>query len=233
MSAQKLLEYQKIDMNIYKIERAYQQSDEMRRLAQCKAEVKNKRDSLNNLVTELDKCYAMLSALEGKLNEIIEEGKTLDTDFSDFAEIKDYDKYEKDLAKHEENVSNINKDIVKTIRRIAEINDANAQTNDLITKLVAKFDVLKQDAERKRQESLKGAIPYAKKLKELEPEIDETLMKRYKEIRQKKMPVLVPYSDESCLGCGINIKLEVENSLINLFDIAECPHCGRMVYKMK
>ena len=129
-------------------------------------------------------------------------------------------------------VTNLNKDILKTVRRISEINDANAKTCEILTKLVSQFEIIKQNAERKRQESLRGAIPFAKQLRDLEPSIDPDLLIKYKEIRKKKMPVLVPYSDESCLGCGINIKLEVEHHLQNAFDVTECPHCGRLVYKM-
>lgn len=232
MTAQKLLDYQKIDLNIYKIEKSYQQSEEMKRLVACREEIKNKRDLLNTLASELDKCYANLTALEKKLNEVEEESNKLDMDFADFSDIKDFDKYEKDLAKVEETVANLNKDILKTVRRISEINDANAKAYEILTKLISQFEIIKQNAERKRQESLRGAIPFAKQLREMEQSIDPDLLNKYKEIRKKKMPVLVPYSDESCLGCGINIKLEVEHALQNQFDVAECPHCGRLVYKM-
>lgn len=232
MSAKNLLDYQKIDLNIYKIEKAYQQSDEMKRLVVCRDEIKNKRDALTGFAPELEKCYAALNTLEKKLQEAEDDSAKLDTNFADYSDIKDFDKYEKDLSKIEENVANLNKEIIKTVRKIAEINDMYSKTYDLLTKLIAQYDVIKQDAERKRQESLRGAIPFAKQLRDLEPTIDPNLLAKYKEIRKKKMPVLVPYSAESCLGCGINIRLEVEHNLQNQFDVTECPHCGRLVYKM-
>ena len=158
----------------------------------------------------------------------------LETDFSEFKDLKDYDKYEKDLVKYEENLGNISKEVNRIIKRIAEINDSNKKINDQITKLVNEFNNAKIATEEKRKELLREAVPFAKQLKALEPELNEKLYNKYKELRaKKKMPAIVPYSDGNCLGCGIEIAVEVDKLMINQFDIAECPHCGRIIYKLK
>lgn len=233
MSVEKILEYQKIDFNIYKKEKDFAQSTEMKRMLLCKEEVKNKRDSLDALVSELDKCYALLDNLERRLNEEDVNRTSFETDFSDYTDIKEFDKYEKNFSKYEETVSAIIKDIQKTIKRIGEINESNKKINDQISRLVVEFNNAKMQTEEKRKILLGEAIPFAKKLKELESSIDENLLSKYKELRKKKkMPAFVPYSDGNCMGCGIGIEVEVGKSMVNPYDCAECPHCGRIVYKL-
>lgn len=232
MSVQKILEYQKIDLNIYKKEKAFAQSAEMKHMVTCKEEIKNKKKTLEDLVAELDKSYALLGALESKIAEFDPEKADLVTDFADYNDIKEFDRYEKDLAKYEENVSNFGKEVTKIIKRIAEIGELNKKINDQIARLVVEFQKAKVATEEKRKEIIREAYPFAKHLKEIEPEIAPEVLAKYKEIRAKKMPVYVPYSDGSCLGCGMGIKLEVDKLLVNPFDSAECPHCGRIVYKL-
>lgn len=233
MSVQKILEYQKIDFNIYKKEKDFAQSSEIKRMATRKEEIKNKRDLLDTLASELDKSYALLNVLEEKLAEQDALNVDFETDFSEFTELKDFDKYEKNFAKYEEEVRNLVKDIQKTISKIAEISDNNKKINDQITKLVIDFNQAKNQAEEKRKMLFREAIPFAKKLKEIEPDIEEKYLVKYKELRaKKKMPAFVPYVDGNCMGCGIGIEVEVGKNMNNLYDCAECPHCGRIVYKM-
>lgn len=234
MSVEKILEYQKIDFNIYKKEKDFAQSNEMKRMLMCKEEVKNKRDSLDALVSELDKCYSLLESLEKRLDEEDANRSSYEDDFTAYTDIKDFDKYEKTFSKYEENVSNIIKEIQKTVKRIAEINDTNKKVNEQISKLVVEFNNAKASTEEKRMTLLKEAVPYAKELKKLEPEIEEKYLNKYKELRaKKKMPAFVPYSEGNCMGCGIGIEVEVGKLMVNPYDCAECPHCGRIVYKMK
>lgn len=233
MSVQKILEYQKIDMNVYKIEKDFAQSEQAKRVMSRKSEIKNKRDMLDTLASELEKSYALLNSLEQKLLYEDAQGKEFETDFSDFSDLKDFDKYEKNFTKYEEEVRNLIKDIQKTISKIAEISDNNQKINNQITKLVADFNLSKVELEKKRKELAVSAIPFAKKLKEIEPEVDEKYLTKYKELRaKKKMPAFVPYIDGNCMGCGIGIEVEVGKYMNNPFDCAECPHCGRIVYKM-
>ena len=233
MSVQKILEYQQIDLNIYKKEKDFAQSNEMKRMVLCKEEVKNKREMLDSLVKELNKCYTLLSTLEKKLDEEDSNRSSFETDFSDYTDIKDFERYEKSLTKYEENISAIVKDIQKNVKRISEINESNKKINEQISKLVVDFNNAKALTEEKRKALFLEAVPFAKKLKELEPEIEEKYLKKYKELRaKKKMPAFVPYNEGSCMGCGIGIEVEVGKQMINQFDCAECPHCGRIVYKI-
>ena len=47
------------------------------------------------------------------------------------------------------------------------------------------------------------------------------------------MPAFVMYSDGNCLGCGMDISVEVDKLITKIGDCAECPNCGRIVYKIK
>ena len=233
MSVQKIIEYQKIDFNIYKIEKNFTQSAEKKRLGQLRDEVKNKMDSLDELMRELEKCYTLLNGLNAKLSAAEELKPETDVDFTKYEDLKEFEKFDKEIAKYEEAVTNVTKEISKIIKRISEIGDINTRVNEQITRLAEEFNTTKNVVEEKKKMLLRDMLPYAKQLKAMEPEIDADILEKYKEIRKKKMPVFVPFSDGSCLGCGINIALEVEKYLVNPFDYTECPHCGRLVYRMK
>ena len=99
MSVNQILEYQKIDMHIYKKENELSKSEEMKRLNMLKNDVKVKNDALNGLVKDLEICYKQLSVQKTKLNEAQEYGKTFDIDFDEFTEIKEFDKFEKELGR--------------------------------------------------------------------------------------------------------------------------------------
>lgn len=232
MSVTQILEYQKIDMHIYKKENELSKSEEMKRLNMLKNDVKVKNDALNGLVKDLEICYKQLSVQKSKLNEAQEYGKTFDIDFDEFTEIKEFDKFEKDLLKYEETINSIVKEINRLIKKISDINAENNKLNDLIDKRIIEFNKAKEACKAKQSDLLKEAFPYAKQLKALEPDIDPKLLTKYKELRTKrKMPAFVMYMDGNCLGCGMEISVEVDKILKNAGDCTECPHCGRIVYK--
>ena len=234
MPVNKILEYQKIDMNIYKKEKELSQSDEMKRLKLYKDDIKLKNDNLNKLLKELSFCYKQLEELEKKFNDTETMSATLDVDFDNFSDIKDFDKFESEMSKYEENLTTINKTVNKIVKRINEIELENKKLNDLIDKRIREFNITKEAATVKQKELLKEALPYAKKLKSLENEIDEKYLKKYRELREKKkMPAFVMYSDGNCLGCGMDISVEVDKLFTKIGDCAECPNCGRIVYKFK
>ena len=234
MPVNKILEYQRIDMNIYKKEKELAQSDEMKRLKLYKEDIKVKNDTLNKLLKELSFCYKQLEELENKFNETEKICASFDIDFDKFSDLKEFDKFESEMVKYEENLITINRTVNKIVKRINEIDNENKKLNDLIDKRIREFNKTKEAATIKQKELLKEAVPYAKQLKALEGEINKKYLKKYRELRdKKKMPAFVMYSDGNCLGCGMDISVEVDKLITKIGDCAECPNCGRIVYKIK
>jgi predicted nucleic acid-binding Zn-ribbon protein len=235
MSELKILEYQTIDMNIYKKERDFVQSVENRTVFKYKDDIKKQTDAMTELTKDLENCFIPFPSLREKCVNAEKAYNDLNTvDFDSFASLEDFDNYEKDLKKCEDALNELKKDITKAVGRISDIAIENKRLNDLIDKLIMEFNRAKNIAEAKKNEVLREVIPFARQLKALESEIPEKQLIKYRQLRsQKKMPAYVPYVDGNCFGCGMNIKIEVDKYMKDVFDCAECPHCGRIVYKTK
>ncbi len=233
MSVAKILEYQKIDMKLYKLERDYYKLDVVRAVAQYKQDAQSKSLMLNNFMAELKNCYQQIAVINDKYEEYEALRKELlDVDITVFEDVKDFDKYEKNLAKIEDNLSEIAKETAKLTKRIGEIGVENKTLNELIDKYQVAYSKAKQLSQDKLEEVKRAGMPYVVEKKKREPDIEEKYLTKYKELRAKKiMPAFVPYQEGNCLGCGVEIRIEVDKFMNNKYDCVECPHCGRMVYK--
>lgn len=234
MSINKILEYQKIDMNIYKKERDFNKSDIVKKVSQYKAEAVNNNNLLNNLGAELENCYQQFSVISKKYEEIENAyNEMLKVDINEFQNLKDFEKYEKELSKLEESFSIISKELAKSQKKIIDIDNESKKLNELISKYLVACNKGKALINKEKEALIAEIKPELCKLKEMEADIDKDILEKYKALRKEKnMPAFVPYQEGNCLGCGVDIKIEVDAQLKNAFDYTECPHCGRMVYKI-
>ena len=190
-----------------------------------------KKEVLNNLSADLDDLLLQVSKTETKIDELtgrvsaeIEPDKA--TDENSIIAI------EKNFARYEEEVIALNKEIDKLLKRINDLNVDNRKTNEEMISLNNDYKALNVALEKKKNDMLVKARPIVIKLKEILPSVEGPEFDRYKEIRKaKKMPAFVAYQNGNCGACGMDIAIEVDKKLVNIGDIAECPHCGRIVYK--
>ena len=231
MDLKKILEYQKIDMDLYRLEKEYSQSKEIELKNKVIKLFEKKKEVLNNLSADLDDLLLQVSKTETKLDELtgrvsaeIEPDKA--TDENSIIAI------EKNFARYEEEVIALNKEIDKLLKRINDLNVDNRKTNEEMISLNNDYKALNVALEKKKNDMLVKARPIVIKLKEILPSVEGPEFDKYKEIRKaKKMPAFVAYQNGNCGACGMDIAIEVDKKLVNIGDIAECPHCGRMVYK--
>lgn len=235
MELDKMLQYQKTDIVVYKLEREYQQSKERELLLRCKKSFEEKKSTLIGLSKELDNTLATIN----KLSEIIDELEKNGSDWNGFdanavTTEEELAKIEKEFADYETKVSEISKEFTKAIKKEDEIAYENKRLHEEMEVLNNDFRHLNGLLKKKEADMLEKAKPYVKTRKALESDIDKKLFEKYQELRKaKKMPAIVPYNEGCCGGCGMNISIEVGKKLVNPYDLAECTHCGRIVYKPK
>lgn len=233
MAINEIIKYQKLDLTLYKLEKDYSQCKEIERVYQCQTMYKARLEALTKLSKELEELYNQLSKLEEKFDEADTEKVNFKVDFESFTELQEFDDYEKKLAKYEENMININREASRLIKRIGEINAENKKYNEQMDTLNAEYAKAGEILKIKKLKMQKTAEPILKQLEAMSGNIEQKLIDKYKLLRNaKKMPAFVPYQEGSCLGCGMNIAIEVDKKLVKAGDYAECPHCGRIVYKM-
>lgn len=233
MAIPDMIKYQKLDLTLYNLEKDYIQSTEIKRVYNCQNMYKARLDTLVKLNKELEDLYAQLAKLEIRFDEVDLDKESFTVSFDNFVEIKQYEDYERNLAKYEESLISVNRESSRIIKRISEINAESKKINEQMDSLNNEYAKASNILSAKKKDMKKSAEPMLIQLNEMSKNIDEKLLAAYKELRSaKKMPAYVAYKDGNCCGCGMNISIEVDKKLLKLGDYTECPNCGRLVYKL-
>ena len=235
MELDKMLQYQKTDIVVYRLEREYQQSKERELLVRCKKAFEDKKNTLIGLSKELDNTLATINKLSETIDELVKSGSEWNGfDANAVATEEELAKIEKEFADYEAKVTEFGKELTKAVKKEDEIAYENKRLHEEMEVLNNDFKHLNGLLKKKEADMLEKAKPYVKMRKTLELDIDKKLFEKYQELRKnKKMPALVPYNEGCCGGCGMDISIEVGKKLVNPYDLAECTHCGRIVYKPK
>lgn len=235
MELDKMLLYQKIDRDVYRLERDYQQSKERELLVRCKKAFEDKKNTLIGLSKELDNTLATINKLSETVDELVKSGSAWNGfEANAVATEEELAKIEKEFADYEAKVTELSKELTKAVKKEDEIAYENKRLHEEMEVLNNDFKHLNGLLKKKEADMLEKAKPHVKILKTLVPDIDKKLFEKYQELRKsRKIPAIVPYNDGCCGGCGMNISIEVGKKLVNPYDIAECTHCGRIVYKPK
>ena len=235
MELDKMLQYQKTDIVVYRLEREYQQSKERELLVRCKKAFEDKKNTLIGLSKELDNTLATINKLSETIDELVKSGSEWNGfDANAVATEEELAKIEKEFADYEAKVTELSKELTKAVKKEDEIAYENKRLHEEMEVLNNDFKHLNGLLKKKEADMLEKAKPHVKILKTLVPDIDKKLFEKYQELRKsRKMPAIVPYNDGCCGGCGMDISIEVGKKLVNPCDLAECTHCGRIVYKPK
>ncbi len=235
MDLKAILDYQKIDIKVYKYEKEYASSKELEVANRCKKAFEERKKSLVALGAELDSVINQFSKLEARLKELT-DNKVSSFSSEEITDETTLADFEKEFTIYEEEIAALNKDINAVIKKINDINYTNKTLNEEMNAFNKEFQSAAA-ALKVKEEKIKEAIkPMLKQLKEIKPSIEEKLIKKYEELRKaKRMPAFIPYQPDgnviNCGACGMDITVEVAKKLLQSGDVAECPHCGRVVYR--
>ncbi len=235
MDLKAILDYQKIDIKVYKCEKEYAQSKELEVANRCKKAFEERKKALVALGSELDAAINQFSKLEAKLSEL-SENKVNKFSAEEITDEATLSSFEKDFASYEEEISALSKEINALIKKINDINFSNKTLNEEMNAFNKEFQTAAASLKVKEEKIKETIKPLLKQLKEIKPLIEEKLIKKYEELRKaKRMPAFIPYQPAgnviNCGACGMDITVEVAKKLLQSGDVAECPHCGRVVYR--
>ncbi len=227
---QDLLEYQRLDGELRKIELELNASEEKKKLNRAKVvmrnaemriaaqdkravELKELRDSLMARVDEMTKAIAEYSEVE----ELVEGGG--DVSF-----------YKKTAQQLLEKLRSMKQELNKML---AEIEQLSAEYKKLMEQGKQMNRQRKEYAEKFKELQAR----YAGRVEELTGQMEEAAKKippealeRYKLKRKEKIfPVIMPLNGDMCV-CGMDLPLAQRNSLAG-GNIIECENCHRFIYK--
>lgn len=233
MDINNLLEYQKIDLELIKLEKELRESDAAKEFAYFKNKKSESVENISKLEKETDDLYKQFNKLEQTFLEqkkLVSNMQNYLKEIEDIEDINEIDYYLKNISRYFETIQNIDREIAKIRDRITEIKSNYTSESTQVVQCNAKLRKAMEGFEIKKNEVTSKALPIQKQLSAIKIE-PETLAAYYKKLRDKKrIPMIVEYSEPNCTACGMEIKREVEGKLLKSGDIAECPNCGRLVY---
>ena len=233
MDLQKILDYQTVDMQLFKLEMALRNSDAGKSLAASKSEMAKKAGDIQKCVKDADEVKVIVEKYREIYKKIAFEMSELSDVLEHFEEPKEIDRYEKQIDQSKKKLLEIEKELTKLVKKMDE---CVSRANESLVKY-SEFNKTAQVAMKKLNEMKASMQNEAKelneKLKELKKVLPENFIEKYNNIKKNgKMPVLVEGDTENkiCKGC----RMELYNKELEMLDggkLVECPNCGRILYK--
>ena len=228
----KMLQYQKLDMDLKKIQRTINQSRE--------------KDIMNKMIAYVKDAQNVSNGIENKASKVV----------NDYYNLKK--NYEFNSKKVEKLISNMPNNADELKNAYSQINTLSSELfmiernlNIVLSKakeLLKEFEVTKNNVIKARAKHKQSKDNYEKLIKEYEPkvveiksqmkglekEINPQLLEKYKLMKNDNIfPVYVPLLDEkACYGCRMEVASGKLNKLTNEPFIT-CEHCGRLIYRSK
>jgi predicted nucleic acid-binding Zn-ribbon protein len=227
MNLDKILEYQKIDQEIYRLELDLFRSKEAARINNVKSQLGNVEAALLRLNKETEDLFRAIEGFEREISAAFPDKSITDG----VNTLEKIETAEQALNACLENLSNIEKESKKIFDRLNSISKEASKQYDTGMYLSGELRKAKEEYGALYNKIKTENKDNFARLNELNADIDPALMARYKTIRDnRKMPAIVAYVNGNCSACGIDISIEVGEKLKNPGDIAECPSCRRLVY---
>lgn len=229
----KILEYQKVDMALFKLKKEINNSQNSQNtqnltnsIKDCQQKILQLEQNAKTLLVELDK----LLQVQKKGISLVEKLQNTNINSMNEAELKELE------AKTNQ-----------TISQLAELENRISAHNAQVKKVVLDYEVYRKKiiaAKQKREELKQNSTDVnsekepqmdelKKKLQELEKQLEPGVVTKYRTLKQDGIfPVLVPLADNRCGGCRMQLsataleKLKTSNTL-------ECEQCRRIIFNNK
>lgn len=228
---EQLLEYQKVDADLRKIEQSVAGSEERKKFMQAKKFMESAREKLE----AQDKRAAELKRLRDDLARRAEEiGKQI-AEYADIDEMVDEEGG--DISFYKKNAQALLDRLRAVKGELTKLtSDVNAAVEEYDRFKKQTIAMQKQGEEYSRKfKELKSAHAaeadaISQKLAALAKNIPADLMEKYQQKRKEKIfPIIAPLNGDRCI-CGMDFPLAQQGRLAG-GNVVECEHCRRFVYK--
>ena len=227
---QQLLEYQKKDAELRKIEQEIASSEERKKLAQARAFMKNAE---SRIAAEDARAVELKNLRDGLIARVEETGHAI-AEYADLDEMVegggDIGFYKKNALQLQERLRAAKAELNKIL---AEIEALSAEYKKMMEQGKAANKQYKEYSEKyKAVQNSRAAEVEALNaaLAELAKGIPAATLEKYKQKRHENVfPVLVPLTGGMCV-CGMDFSLAQQKKLES-GNVIECEHCRRFVYQ--
>ncbi len=226
-----LLEYQKVDADLRKIEQEISASEERKKYVQAKKFMETAAEKLeaqDKRAVDLKRAAQNLTARYLDIKKTISEYDAIEEHVDGSGDVVSY--YKRSAQSLADNLRALKGEINKLI---AEISSACEEYDKMKKQTIAMQKQYKEYSEKFKEVKNSHADEAAEinaRLQAIEKKIDPDIMAKYKQKRKEKIfPVLVPLTDNRCV-CRMEFAI-AQQSKLEGGNVIECEHCRRFVYK--
>lgn len=228
MQMKEILEYQKLDGKIRKIENEIKNSEDRKNASKMQDYLRDSQVKLVKLEEQSEKLVKIQKkAIEAyndfalKLEQAIKEEKS-STPAEVSAQMEKLNSFHAICAKLEKDIESLKTSLEKVSAEFDAImkNSKTAKGNFEVYK--NRFNEMKKSREPELAE-------LTRERDELSKTIDAKIMEKYRQKVESKSPVFVPSTNSTCGGCRMEISGSKMKSLKEQGFI-ECENCGRIIY---
>lgn len=229
-----LLEYQKIDAELYQIEESIKKSDERKKVHSAKKFLSGVNESIAKLEQRAEELASKYNSAIKIYEKLVEETKDYedmgDMDENQLSYVK---KKSQSLSEEINNLSNgidqISKEIESVLKEFAQLRSDTKKAKAMREEFEPKYEELK-----KSKQAEMSAIKA--KLADIAKNIGSDEMAQYEQKRKEKIfPVLNEarmISKDAYCRCGQQLSLTAQGNLTS-GKIVECDSCHRLLYYVK
>lgn len=225
-----LLEYQKVDGELRKIEQEIAASDERKKYVQAKKFMETAREKLE----AQDKRAVELKAVRDRLIQRCEETSKAIDEYAELDEMLegggDISFYKKNAQALSERLRSLKSEL-NTL--LSDVSAATEEYKKFKEQTIAMQKQFKEYSEKFKE--VKGArteevTAIGKKLEKIAKNIPADTMEKYQQKRKERIfPILAPLTAGRCI-CGMDLSLAQQGKLAG-GNVIECEHCRRFIYK--
>ena len=231
MNIDKMLEYQKKDLELIKLEREVNEGESKRILNEM---VERSKDAQAKSV-QLEKLAGELNAEYEKLSKTFEDNSSKlemisKMNFDNVSE-KELENYEKLANSINSNLAVLEKKLIHLAENINNVLNQFEQAKKNYNLAREKHSVHKQKYDELLAQLQPRIDEIQKQLGVLEKEVEPVLLSKYKQKRiDKTFPIFVSEYESTCGGCRMALSYAAMGTLKENGYI-ECEHCRRIIYK--
>ncbi len=235
MNIDKILEYQKVDMEFMKLEDEMRTSDIAKKLIAYQGERKRAVEEVKRLNVIAEELFGNFEIVSSSYEKITKEIDEIQKNIGDSTADDMLDFYSKRLDQCVAMLDGYEKELDRIITELSRAKSTFETEMDTANKAAT----LEKSYIVKFEEMKKSKMEDAKRIdserKEIAKQVDEELMRIYLDTKKRgKRPVFVPYITENhACSCGVEVNAGVRDKMENGAPYCECPNCGRIMYNKK
>lgn len=232
MNIDKILEYQKVDMEFIKLEENMRKSEEYQKYLAYQNERKRAVEEVIRLNSITEEAFSSFAGVDAQYQEAVKEIEELSKHVNDNAQDDELDYYSKQLDKYTTVIENYEKELSRLKAELGQIQSKFKAEMDSASKAGALEKSYADKFNKLRESKMAIAKELDVKKKAIAKDVDPQLMAIYLDARKRgKKPVFVPYNKEGhACACGIEVDTNIRDKMDAGVPYIECPNCGRIMY---